>query len=197
VATNQFGLQGIGNDATFTTAAAAPPLVSTGGGSNVSQNSATISGTVDPQGLQTSYGFEIGTEPGDYGPATGLGSIGAGTTEEAVSLALQDLQPGTTYYYRLVATNVDGTSYGQDETFTTPGYLNLIMQPATPPLLAIPNIAFPKEEPGSTPSKPSTNAQKLAKALKQCRKKGSKAKRAGCERKARKRYGAVKKRTRA
>jgi hypothetical protein len=194
VATNQFGLQGIGNDATFTTAAAAPPLVSTGGGSNVSQNSATISGTVDPQGLQTSYGFEIGTEPGDYGPATGLGSIGAGTTEEAVSLALQDLQPGTTYYYRLVATNVDGTSYGEDETFTTPGYLNLIIQPATPALLAIPVIVFPKETTGVRGTGVLTKAQKLVEARKACRKKRGK-QRTKCEKQARRKYGAAKKRT--
>jgi hypothetical protein len=65
-------------------------------------------------------------------------------------LTLEDLQPGTTYYYRLVATNADGTTYGEDETFTTPGYLSPIIQPATPPLLAIPAIAFPKEEPVTT-----------------------------------------------
>lgn len=178
--------------------ASTPQIVSTGGASVISQNTATITGTIDPQGLQTNYGFEIGTEPGNYGPPSGGGSIGAGTTEEAVSLALQDLQPGTTYYYKLIATNVDGTSYGQDETFTTPGFPSQLMQPATPPLLAIPAIAFPKEEKGSTgtSTKTLTNKQKLAKALKACGKK-PKSKRAGCERLARRKYGAVKKRTRA
>jgi hypothetical protein len=39
---------------------------------------------------------------------------------------LEGLQPGTTYHYRVVATNVDGTTYGEDQTFTTPGYLELI-----------------------------------------------------------------------
>jgi hypothetical protein len=145
--------------------------------------------------LHTSYGFEIGTEAGDYGPATGLGSIGGLNGAQGISVYLEDLQPGTTYYYRLIATNVDGTSYGADQTFTTPGYPNSIMQPATTPLLAIPVIAFPKEEKVTTPSKPSTNAQKLANALKACMKKPKK-KRASCERQARKRYGAVKKRTR-
>lgn len=39
-----------------------------------------------------------------------------------------------------------------------------------------------------------TKAQKLARALKACAKKGSKAARSGCERQARKRYGVAKKR---
>ena len=153
-------------------------------------------GTVTTNGLQTNYGFEIGTEPGDYGPAMGLGSIGAGTTAEAVSLALRDLQPGTTYYYRLVATNVDGTTYGEDETFTTPVYSNPIVQPFTLPLLAIPNIAFPEETTGRRGTTALTNAQKLVKALKACEKR-PRSKRAGCERQARRKYGPVRKRTKA
>ena len=119
------------------------------GACNVSQNTATLSGTVTTNGLQTNYGFEIGSEPGNYGQVGRLGSVGGALTEE-VSVTLSELQPGTTYYYRMVATNADGTSYGEDETFTTPGYSNSIIQPATPQLLAIPAIAFPKEEKGST-----------------------------------------------
>jgi len=111
---------------------------------------------------------------------------------------LEDLQPGTTYYYRLVATNVDGTSYGKDETFTTLGYPNSIIQPATPPLLAIPVIAFPQEEAGSTgtltTTKTLTKAQKLVEARKACRKKRGK-QRTTCEKQARRKYGAAKKRT--
>jgi len=38
-------------------------FVSTGGMSGISQNAATLSGTVSTNGLQTNYGFEIGTEP--------------------------------------------------------------------------------------------------------------------------------------
>jgi hypothetical protein len=197
VAKNALGLT-IGPDKTLTTLPGTPPIVSTGGASGVSQNSATLSGTVGTNSLQTEYGFEIETEPGEhYGPATGLGSIGGATTEE-VHVTLSKLQPGTTYYYRVEATNADGTEKGQPETFTTPGFPTLLTPQSSPPLIATPNIAFPKEEKVTTGTtvKTLTNKEKLAKALKACGKK-PKSKRAGCERLARRKYGAVKKRTRA
>jgi hypothetical protein len=197
VAVNKFAIQTIGPDRTFNTGAKALPAVSTGGASAVSQNSATLSGMVSTNGLETNYGFEIGTEAGNYGPMTGLGSIGGATTEE-VHVTLGELQPGTTYYYRVTATNADGTEKGQPGSFTTPGFATLISPPASPPLIAYTSPGFPKEEKGSTgPStKTLTNKQKLAKALKACGKK-PKSKRAGCERLARRKYGVVKKRTRA
>jgi hypothetical protein len=196
VAVNEFELQTVGPDRTFTTHAGRPPLVSTGGASNVSQNSATLSGTVTTNGLQTNYGFEISAEPNNYGPATGLGAIGGAATEE-VHVTLGELQPGTTYYYRVTATNADGTKEGEPASFTTPGFPTLISPPASPAPFPFTKVAFPKEEkPSGTSTKALTNKQKLAKALKACGKK-PKSKRAGCERLARRKYGAVKKRTRA
>ena len=65
VATNKYGVQGIGKDATFTTTTATPPSAVTGSATGISQNTATLSGTVATNGLQTSYAFEIGTEPGN------------------------------------------------------------------------------------------------------------------------------------
>lgn len=182
-----------GQDATFTTLPGTPPIVGTGGASGVSQGSATLSGTVGTNGLQTSYGFEIGTESGDYGPATGLGSIGGAATE-AVSVTLVKLRPGTTYYYRVSASNADGTSYGEPRSFATPGFPALIAVPAALPLIATPNIAFPTEEkPKTATPKPLTNAQKLTKALKACHKLKKKSRRVGCEKQAHKRYGPKKK----
>jgi hypothetical protein len=190
VAINKFAIRTIGPDRTFTAAAESLPIISTGVASGVSQNAATLSGTVSTNGLQTSYGFEIGTEPGNYGPATGLGSIGGAATEE-VRLTLSELQPGTTYYYRVTATNADGTVQGQSESFTTPGFPMLISPPASAPLVAAPYIAFPTEEATSTTTttKKLTNAQQLAKALKACRKDKRKGKRSKCDKQARKRYG--------
>ena len=193
VATNRYAIQTIGPDRMFTTRAGRPPTVSTGAASDISQNSATLSGTVTTNGLQTNYGFEIGTEPNNYGPATGLGAIG-GAASETVSVTLNRLQPGRTYYYRITATNADGTETGQPESFTTPGFPTLISVPATRSLLAPLNIAFPKET-GSTgtTTKTLTKAQKLSKALKVCRKEKSRSKKAKCERQAHAKYGATKK----
>ncbi len=50
VAKNRFGVQSVGQGHTFTTPGKTSPLVSTGGASDISQNSATLSGTVNPEG---------------------------------------------------------------------------------------------------------------------------------------------------
>jgi hypothetical protein len=107
--------------------------------------SATLSGIVNPSGLQTSYEFEIG-ETTAYGGAQIFGNAGDAGGEEAVSTTLNYLVPGTTYHYRVVATNVDGTTYGADETFTTPGVASPIAQPSSAPLLSSAAVAFPSEK---------------------------------------------------
>jgi hypothetical protein len=184
----------IGNDMTFTTGAATPPIVVTGAASAVTMSTATISGTVGTQGLDVSYAFEVSTEAGNPGPPSGAGSVGAGPTEASVSVALQGLQPGTTYYYRLLATSTDGTSYGAVQTFTTPGFPPPLSLPTSPALIATPAIAFPAEAGtvGKSTTRSLTNAQKLSRALKACAKK-PKSKRAACRKQAHKRYPLVKK----
>jgi DNA-binding beta-propeller fold protein YncE len=191
IATNEAGTIE-SSDQTLTTNFPTPPTVATAGASGVSQNSATLSGTVGTNGLQTNYGFEIGTEAGNYGPATGLGSLGGATTQ-TVTLTLGELQPGTTYHYRVLATNSDGASYGAEETFTTPGFPVLLTAPAAPPLIGTPAFAFPtgsQANTGKTEPKKLTRAQKLTKALKACHKKKG-AKRASCEKSAHKKYGST------
>ncbi len=198
VAENAAGVT-IGQDATLTTMPPTPPVARTEGASGVSQNGATISGTVTTNGLQTSYGFEIGTKASEYGPPTGLGSIGGASTE-AVSVTLGELQPGTTYYYRITASSADGTTRGEPERFTTPGFPSLLAAQVSPPQIATPAIAFPTDvEESATPktttkAKPETKtrAQKLAAALKQCRRQPKK-KRAACEKRARAKDGTAKK----
>ena len=198
VATNKWGIE-YGKDATFRTTGKLLPGAVTGGASGITQNTATLSGTVSTNGLQTSYAFEIGTEPGNYGPPTGLGSIG-GELSEAVTVTLGELQPGTTYYYRVTATNADGTVQSEPATFTTPRFPSLLAAPVSPPQIAIPATAFPTDvtesaTPGTktkTKTKPKTRAQKLKAALKQCHKQPKKD-RAKCEKQAHAKYGTGKK----
>jgi phosphodiesterase/alkaline phosphatase D-like protein len=191
-ATNQAGTV-VGPDETFTTAPPTPPSAVTGGASNVALTTATVSGTIDPEGLETSYelDFGIGTE---YGTSI-YGEVGAGTAGLNIEVGLRYLAPGTSYHYRFVAINSDGKVYGADEVFTTPAYSAPIVQPFTLPLIAAPNIAFPKETKGSTTTTPKvlTKAQKLAAALKACKKKAKGSKRTACEAAAHKRYSPVKK----
>ena len=92
----------------------APPIPTTTAATNVGWNQATGNGTVDPNGLPTTYYFQYGTTT-SYGNATGSASAGSGWNATAVSASIGYLTPGTTYHYRLVATNSAGTSYGPDK----------------------------------------------------------------------------------
>ena len=137
------GHESDGAEGTFTTPITFPaPVAVTGGASGVSQNAAAISGSVDPEGVSTSYEFQLGVDT-SYG-AEVFGEAGAGSEPESFSLALAHLQPNTTYHYRLVAISDGGTSYGADETFTTGGYTTTALSaPAALPLVATPAFAFP------------------------------------------------------
>lgn len=195
VANNQFTLQSVGPDRTFKTAPKVLPGATTGGASSIGQTTATISGIVAPNGLKTVYGFEVGAEAGRYGPITGLGNTG-GTEEAPVSVALVGLESGATYHYRVTATNVDGTVYGADQSFATAAVSTEITVPPSQPLLGgVPKSVFPtvkiptaaEEEALARLAHP-TRAQRLAKALRSCRKDHSQSRRAQCERAVKKKY---------
>ena len=86
---------------------------------------------MDPDGLQTSYEFEVGPSS-SYGGAQIFGNAGPDTGVETVTANLGELIPGITYHYRMVATNEDGTTYGADQSFTIPAVPSPIVQvPAT------------------------------------------------------------------
>jgi hypothetical protein len=98
-------------------ALAAAPDVTTGDAAP-GATTAALNGTVDPNGVETSYHFEYGTGT-EYGLETRTEAAGAGADPLAVQATLSGLSPSTTYHYRLVASNADGTSRGLDRTFTT------------------------------------------------------------------------------
>jgi hypothetical protein len=81
-------------------------------------NSALLAGGVYPNGLDTTYWWEYGTDT-SYGQTTGSQDIGSEATLASVQDIVPSLQPGTTYHLRLVAHNADGTAYGNDFTLTT------------------------------------------------------------------------------
>jgi hypothetical protein len=96
------------------------PSVTTSAASAVTGSSAMLNGTVDANGLETTYSFEYGTSV-SYGTTVPLPDASAGQGELPVhaSEAIAALQPNATYHYRLVATNSRGTSYGADSSFAT------------------------------------------------------------------------------
>ncbi|HEU4737933.1 MAG TPA: hypothetical protein VFS54_02495 [Solirubrobacterales bacterium] len=108
--------------ATFKTALA-PPDVQTGQAGSITDSTAQLSGTIGTFGGQTTYHFEYGLTTG-YGsdaPAGPEAIAGNERSPRTFTQTLKGLQPGTTYHYRLVATNAAGTSLGEDRTFATLG----------------------------------------------------------------------------
>jgi hypothetical protein len=128
LATNALG-QVASPDQTFTTLPPQPPVVSTGQAGDVAQSSATLTGTIETQGLETTYEFDLGTDT-SYGTRI-FGDAGFEPGPQMFRVELQGLAPGSTYHYRIVATNLFGTSYGADVTFTTATYPSSTL--ATPP----------------------------------------------------------------
>jgi hypothetical protein len=96
-----------------------PPLVMSESTFRVMKDSATLQAKLNPLGTATTYHFEYGTSA-SYGASTPeSGSIGSDFKPYDVSAALPELQAGTVYHFRVVATNTAGTTYGPDETFKT------------------------------------------------------------------------------
>ena len=99
-------------------AAVTLPTVYTGKAADVSYGSATLLGTVTPNGGDTSYYFQYGLTTG-YGGQTAIADAGSGTGKVNVSLPITGLQPLSVYHYRLVAVNSAGPVLGADKTLLT------------------------------------------------------------------------------
>ena len=77
----------------------------------VGETNATIHGTVNPQGSQSSAWFEYGTTE-SLGNIVGTQSVGSGLFDIAHSFSLSGLQSNRTYYFRAIAENQYGKTYG-------------------------------------------------------------------------------------
>ncbi len=107
-------------DGTFSTASGQPPAVGNFKFTELVAFEAVFDFTVDPEGYATTFSVQWGptisygntTEGGTTAPV--VGPIGLSWDAE------DELNPGTTYHLRVVATNRWGTTYGPDVAFTTP-----------------------------------------------------------------------------
>jgi autotransporter-associated beta strand protein len=93
-----------------------PPSVVTGEVADLTDSSATLQGTVTPNGTGTVF-FQYGTSTA-YGSAT-PGVEVSGVNALPITAPLIGLNPLTTYHYRIGITTGAGTIFGEDLTFTT------------------------------------------------------------------------------
>ncbi len=95
------------------------PIAETWAASDVGSEGATLNARVNPRGQATSYRFEYGSTVA-YGTSVPLPdeAVGSGTSPVEVSQAIEGLEFGATYHYRVVAESEAGTSEGEDRTFT-------------------------------------------------------------------------------
>lgn len=205
-----------GHDQTFTTPpASAVPVIDSVSVSHLTPTDATLEAQLDTEGLETTYQFRL--ESGCLPPLACLaivtyplpsGQLLGSFVDQSVSLDLNSagvtMTPGVEYAYSLTATNTAGSVTGHEQRFTTPEDGVQPLHTTTP--------SGPHSTAGSAPTAtagqgtitpattnplgnvtPSlkmtalTNAQKLTKAVKACKRK-PKRQRASCVKAAHKKY---------
>jgi hypothetical protein len=126
-----------------------PPAAQTGAATAVDTASATLAGTVDPNGSDTWYFFRYGVDR--YDARTPIARAGDGHDPVAASAHIEGLSPATTYHVRLVAFNRHGFAAGGDVAFTTAAPAAAPPPPVAP---APPAAAAPAPTPASAASLP-------------------------------------------
>jgi hypothetical protein len=95
----------------------------------VTATAASFSGLVNPNGSATTAYFQYGLDLrystlGASGPvydqSTPVQSVGGDFASHSVFASVSGLVPNALYHVRLVASNSSGTTFGPDQTFTTP-----------------------------------------------------------------------------
>ncbi|MGO8933953.1 MAG: choice-of-anchor D domain-containing protein [Terracidiphilus sp.] len=99
---------------------ATAPATATAVAAAVTANTATLEGTVNPNGADTHAWFLWGTSSSLSGATqTAMQDLGATAGSQTVSANLTSLSASTTYYYQAVAENSLGTTSGAIFSFTT------------------------------------------------------------------------------
>jgi WD40 repeat protein len=112
--------ESLGVDRTFTTAPAVKSVV-TEPATDVLTETATLHGSLDPDGFETSYYFEWGKSTA-YGQKQPVSPAPVGTSAPGkveLSQQLTNLEPGVIYHFRLVGVNEEGETPGNDQSFKT------------------------------------------------------------------------------
>jgi hypothetical protein len=144
----------------------APPAVTTtAGATEITQTGARIAGTVNPNGdLVSDCHIDYGTTVSYGSTAPCVPPPGSGSSPAGVAASLSGLNAGTTYHFKVVATNVGGTTNGSDQTFKTADTCatnSALCPPKTP---ETPIITLPIAPPATVCTVPKLAGKKLGQA---------------------------------
>ena len=113
-----------------------PEAPVTGGAGGIGASTATVAGSVNPQGAPVSAFFQYGTGTA-YGQTAQAQATGPADSTTAFSAQLTGLPPATTIHYRAVVRSDFAIFFGADQTLTTapapalpPGKAKATVQPA-------------------------------------------------------------------
>ncbi|MBK8464723.1 MAG: hypothetical protein IPL32_02745 [Chloracidobacterium sp.] len=104
-----------------------PPTTTTAAASSITDTTATLNGSANPNGSSTTGWFRYSTtSPGScndtFGiraPSSGGSALGSGTSSQAYSQPITGLATGTTYFFCAISASTEGTSFGTLLFFTT------------------------------------------------------------------------------
>lgn len=121
-------------------------IVAAVGVSDIQANSATLIGTVNPEGISGTGWFEWGTTSG-LGTNTPAQTLSASAWPQTIVAELTGLTPGTTYYFAAAGQTTAGTVVSANLSFTSTSAT--VTDPSQPgpailtPSVTIPHVTFP------------------------------------------------------
>ncbi len=115
---HQLTANGLTAFGTFTGSQIAPTVI-TLPATGITPFTADLNGSVNANYQNATVTFEYGQTPAYGTTVPGVPATVSGSAAVPVQAPITGLLGNTTYHFRVVATNSAGTSYGNDETFTT------------------------------------------------------------------------------
>lgn len=106
-----------------------PVTISTFPVVSVNSVGVTFRGSIDPNGLSSSWFFQYGTNGSQWLETPRM--LASGSTATAINQGQGGLRPSTTYYYKAVGSNALGKRFGTTLSFSTFGAPSVTPGPAT------------------------------------------------------------------
>jgi hypothetical protein len=111
---------GIGHSYAFFISTVGSPEVSSAAAGNVTESEVELRAQIDPNNLPTAYSFEYKIEGAENWVPAGEGTLPTGNSGVEVSAPVTGLSPGTSYLFRVIASNDEGSDEAEGRFTTFP-----------------------------------------------------------------------------